>query len=494
MCLALANLMDNAGYQLYEKSLRRIDNQISIFTVVRHGRKLVGMLGPEHIHRLADETGPARLRLSAEEKVTLHPLTWENYVRLRQMLPLAPSICGKAASFGTGDRLGMVSAAHLEADNKFQVFPVIAQQSPRELERTNRTFKSVLLDAVMGVLESGYTGSFGADADHIKNDTQFMEGVEAGYSMFTLDVSDNLLDISSLSASEINDAANNLTELSRGIAKRYAEKTISLPGEQNYTFSEDELIRSALVYEKSMLQAVRFCGMARTKLDEFDLEISIDEGSRETTPEDHLFVAEFLHANNVDFTSLAPKFPGQFQKAVDYKGNYAELKRSFSIHGELARLIGGYRLSMHSGSDKFSIYEIFAEMTRGNFHIKTSGTSWLQAVRLIAHTNLQLFKDMYDICIETLPESKKAYHVDITPTDFPNKLPYDAIRFFGQPNVQQLFHISYGALLDAKRPEILDTLHKNEQQHYAFVTEHIERHLKLAFNKKGEKSPSLLTP
>ncbi|MEN6356893.1 MAG: tagaturonate epimerase family protein [Armatimonadota bacterium] len=481
MCQALANLMANAGYQLYEKSLRRIDNEASVFTVVRQGKKLVGMIGPEQTRRLADEVGPEGLKLPSGEKVTLHPLTWDNYMLLEQMLPLAPSTCDKAASFGTGDRLGMVSAAHLEADRNYPVFPIIAQQSPRELERTSRTFKSVLLDAVMGVLESGYMGSFGADADHIKSETHFMEGVEAGYSMFTLDVSDDLLDISSLSASQTADAASNLTGLSRRIVDEYAGKSISIADEPDYAFSEDELIKSAMVYEKSMLQAVRFNGMAKTKLDEFDLEISIDEGSRDTTAEDHLFVAEFLHRNNVDFKSLAPKFPGQFQKAVDYKGDYDELKRSFSIHSELARLIGGYRLSMHSGSDKFSVYKMFAEATGGNFHIKTSGTSWLQAVRLIAHINLPLFKEMYDICIKTLPENKKAYHVDIALADFPDKLPYDAIRFFGEPNVRQLFHISYGALLDAKRPEIINTLLKNEQQHYAFVTEHVERHLKLAF-------------
>lgn len=483
MCDTLSNLIANAGYKLYERSVRRVDGGLTVFVAGRHGKKLVGLVAADQARRLPEGSGPNGLKLPTGESVTLHPLTWENYLHLKQMMPLTPSVCNKDASFGTGDRLGMVSAAHLEADRKYPAFPVIAQQSPRELEKTNRTFKSVMLDAVMGVLESGYEGAFGADADHIKDGVHFMEGVEAGYSMFTLDVSDDLRDISSLSASEISDAAKSLTDLSRGVINDYASKIAPVPDVSNYTFSEDELIKSALVYEKSMQQAVRFNGMAKTKLDELDLEISIDEGNRDTTAEDHLFVAEFLHRNNVDFRSLAPKFPGEFQKAVDYRGDLSKLERSFNIHAELARLMGGYRLSMHSGSDKFSVYKMFGQATRGNFHIKTSGTSWLQAVRLIAVKNLSLFEQMYDICIATLPESKKAYHVDITPADFPAKLPADVLSFFSEPNVVQLFHISYGALLDAKRAEIIDTLIENEGQHYAFVTEHIEKHLKLAFDK-----------
>ena len=477
----LKKLLDGNGYHLYEKSVRCIGDGASVFVAKHEGKKFVGLVQAKQALSLSDSVGD--MKLSSGESVSLHPLTWENYQKLNALIQLSPVPCDVNGSFGTGDRLGMVTAAHLEADMSYPVFPIIAQQSPRELERTNRDFRDVLLKAVMGVLESGYTGTFGADADHIKDEKRFMEGVEAGFSMFTLDVSDDLQNISGLNAADIQAKAKDITDTSRQIVSDFAGKTIAVPNGPDYTFTLDELIKSVLVYEQSMKQAVRFYGMAKTKLDKFDLEVSIDEGSRDTTPEDHLFVAEYLHRNNVDFRSLAPKFPGEFQKAVDYKGDYDALYRSFNIHAELARKLKGYRLSMHSGSDKFSVYKMFGEATQGNFHIKTSGTSWLQAVKLVAHTNLSLFKQLYAICIETLPESKKAYHVDITPQHFPAELPEDATEFFANPDVQQLFHISYGALLDAKRAEITATLLENEELHYKFVTAHIDRHLKLAFNK-----------
>ena len=386
-------------------------------------------------------------QLDLGQNIIVFPLTWANYQKLSRLLPITPSPCDKKSSFGTGDRLGMVTAAHLDSLTRCPVFPVIAQQSPRELERTDRDFKDVLLKAVMGVLETGYTGAFGADADHIKDETRFLEGVEAGFSMYTLDVSDDLRDISKLSPSEIDSEFAKLSETSRQVVREVAGTSLSVPGGADYVFDELELKKSALIYEKSMEQVVRFNSIAKSKLAGFDLEVSIDEGGRDTTPEDHIYVAEFLHRKGVSFTSLAPRFPGEFQKAVDYIGDYGVVARSFAVHAELARQQQGYRLSLHSGSDKFSVYKLFAEATQGSFHIKTSGTSWLQAMKLVAHSDAGLFKDLYRLCVEALPESKKAYHVYITPEHFPSELPQDLPGFYANPDVQQLFHISYGALL-----------------------------------------------
>ncbi len=212
------------------------------------------------------------------------------------------------------------------------------------------------------------------------------------------------------------------------------------------------------------------------------MEVSIDEGSRQTSVEDHLFVAEYLHRSGIDFTSLAPKFPGQFQKGVDYAGDMEALARSLRTHAVLCKQIGGYRLSLHSGSDKFSIYPMFREITEGRFHIKTSGTSWLQAVKAIASANVPLFQELYALCLQNLDESKKAYDVAVTKQDFPTELPkVDLPKFVTRPDVRQLFHISYGVLLDNKRDQILETLHRHESEHYSLVRDHIDKHLNLLF-------------
>ena len=453
------------GFSLYPKSLRTLESGSQIFVANKKGQKAVGIIQAAGGWRLA--AGDCILQ---DANIGLHLLTWENYIKLKAVLPISPSPCDKSASFGTGDRLGLVSAAHLDVLQKYQkIFPVIAQQSPRELIKTNRDFQDVLLKAVMGVLESGYAGKFGADADHIKDEEYLLKGAQAGYTMYTLDVSDWLQD-------PTGKCKNCLTELSKSIVTDCANLKAD-----DYAISEDELLKSALIYEQPMQQVEHFNNQIAKIITKFDLEVSIDEGSRDTTVEDHLFAAEYLHRLGINFTSLAPKFPGQFQKGVDYEGDVVALEKSLRAHGALCKQIGGYRLSLHSGSDKFSVYPLYNEVTNGGWHIKTSGTSWLEAVRVVSQTNLPLFRELYALCLANLDESKKAYHVRISTQDFPAQLPDDVATFFAIPDVRQLFHISYSALLDAKRSEIYETLYAHEPEHYASVSGHIERHLKLLF-------------
>ena len=473
MTRELADVLRKHGFDLYPRSLRTIGGGIRLFVAVHAGRKAVGTLQTRKTLELSSPVLPNELEMLSGATVSLHTLTWENYEKLRTVTCISPTRRDKRASFGTGDRLGLVSAAHLDALGSYPVFPVIAQQSPRELGRTGRDFKNVLLDAVMGVLESGYTGTYGADADHIKDEQHLKAAAEAGYSMYTLDISDWTQDASS--------AARRLSSLSRSIISDCAEMKLSTRSE-NYAISEQELLTSARMYEKALERVGDFNSLLQRAVGDFDLEISIDEGDRQTSVEDHLFVAEYLHRSGIDFTSLAPKFPGQFQKGVDYVGDVEALARCLWTHAALCKEIGGYRLSLHSGSDKFSIYPIFAEITEGRFHVKTSGTSWLQAVKVIASVNVPLFRELYTLCLQNLDESKKAYDVSITKQDFPAELPkVDLPVFLTRPDMRQLFHISYGVLLDNKRHQIFETLHRRESEHYSLVRDHIGKHLSLLF-------------
>ncbi|MGB9587458.1 MAG: tagaturonate epimerase family protein, partial [Armatimonadota bacterium] len=191
MTQELESLLAKQGFRLYPQSLWITDSGVQIFVAKQEGRKLVGIIRkPRRKHPELFSPISSAIKLSSGEVVSLHPLTWANYERLRTILPIAPVAAGNQTSFGTGDRLGLVSAAHINALSRYPVFPVIAQQSPRELAKTGRDFQHVLLKAVMGVLETGYRGQYGADADHIKDEHHLAMGIEAGYSMYTIDVSD----------------------------------------------------------------------------------------------------------------------------------------------------------------------------------------------------------------------------------------------------------------------------------------------------------------
>jgi hypothetical protein len=466
----LVNPLAQQGFTIYPNSLRSTDSNFQTFVAKHNGQKLVGIVQkPKRKHFELFSPVTSEIKLTSGETVSLHPLTWGNYEKLRTVIDIAPTPAGNQPSFGTGDRLGLVSAAHVSVLSKYPVFPIIAQQSPRELAKTGRDFQHVLLKAVMGVLETGYTGQYGADADHIKDEHHLLAAIEAGYTMYTIDLSNWLQDPKS-------NSTEHLSMLSRKIIAENSGLCIN-----GYTINGDGLVKSALIYEKALTQVKSFHEILKDNLDDFDLEISLDEGPRDTTAEDHFFIAEYLHRNGIDFTSLAPKFPGQFQKGIDYVGNLEALRKSLITHAAICGGLGGYRLSLHSGSDKFSIYPMFSEITDGQFHIKTSGTSWLQAVLIIAKKNAKLFTELYKLSLDNLEESNKAYNIPINVDNLPPTPPEDLLTFLSQPDVRKLLHISYGILLEQRKDSIFEVLRANEEEHYLCVSRNIEHHLKLLF-------------
>ena len=116
----------------------------------------------------------------------------------------------------------------------------------------------------------------------------------------------------------------------------------------------------------------------------FELELSIDETRQPTSLAEHYIIADQFRQQGSQLISIAPKFIGDFEKGVDYKGDLGELERSLADHAALARELGPYKLSLHSGSDKLSLYPILARTTNGCFHVKTAGTSYLEALRVVA--------------------------------------------------------------------------------------------------------------
>ena len=119
----------------------------------------------------------------------------------------------------------------------------------------------------------------------------------------------------------------------------------------------------------------------------FELEVSVDETEQPTSHAEHIYIASELKRLGVNWVSLAPRYVGSFEKGVDYIGSLTLFQNDFAGHAAIARHFGPYKLSLHSGSDKFSIYPIAARLTHGLVHLKTAGTSYLEALRTIAALN-----------------------------------------------------------------------------------------------------------
>lgn len=466
---AVGDTLREHGFQLLPGSLREIPGVGWVFAARGPGRRAVGWAGEAGFLPLIAPLLPEPI-LVGRYRVNLYPWIWDNYLVLRHGLSLAPQRCNRPMSFGAGDRLGMATAAQIAALRRYTIFPVLAQQSPRELARTGRDFRAVLLDAVWGILEAGYTGPFGADADHLQEEEQLRAAAAAGYSLYTFDLRRAL--------ARGPHPWEELPALARSVVAELAGRRIETPG-GSWILQEPALQEAACRYAPALEDVVRWARILRDQGIDADLEVSVDETEEETTPEAHAFIAVYLQRRGAALWSLAPRFPGIFEKAVDYEGDVARFARAVTLHAAVARTFGGHRLSLHSGSEKFRILSIFREATGGWFHVKTSGTTWLQAVRVIAHVRPELFAELYAIARAHLEESRRDYPIALRPEDLPAALPSDPEAALADRAVRQLFHISYGVLLRERGIAIRELLESHAAEHDAAIRKNLERHLEI---------------
>ena len=421
-------------------------------------------------------------------------LDHRNLNLLRGIFPhLNPSFCGLKPSFGTGDRLGIATPAHLQTFQGKDIFPILAQQSVREMARTERNWQKVLDDTIWGCFETGYIGPFGADADHVKEIKELKEAADCGYTMFTLDPSDFIRnDIQKLSKQELDQPYNQIPN-SKKIEGLYLSKSYKIKG-QELIFDEKSLKEITLTYSEALNHVVECYEFLRShKKSDFDLEISVDETPTVTSPLAHLFIVLELQRKGVDFQNLALHFLGDWQKGIEYIGDVKQFSREFSLHAAIAKSIGGYKLSLHTGSDKFSVYPIFSQETDGLCHIKTAGTSWLEEVKVVAMKDPALYREIHRFALENFEKDRASYNLttDLSRVSNIDELSDEQLAdLFNKPDSRQLIHITYGSILKAKdnkgkyifKDRIYKILFEYEENHYQELSNHIRRHLELLVN------------
>ena len=147
---------------------------------------------------------------------------------------------------------------------------------------------------------------------------------------------------------------------------------------------------------------------------DYEIELSVDETEQPTTLAEHYIVADLCLRSGMKLVSLAPRYLGDFEKGVDYKGDVAALEQSLRQHAAIAEALGPYKLSLHSGSDKLAMYPAFARASGGRFHVKTAGTSYLEALRVVARHDEALFRRIIDFARGRYDTDKATYHVSAT--------------------------------------------------------------------------------
>jgi hypothetical protein len=412
------------------------------------------------------------------------------------------SVLGLQPSFGFGDRIGVATAGHIAAMKAAGsgIAPIFPQQSIREMKRTGRSPQEVIAAAQSGMRQAGWRGVCGADADHLKTTADVDATAAVGFTFYTIDPSD-FVDghADDYDESQLRETFASISATTGWIGE-YVNRRVPLGGSRSFTIDEQAAMRCAVKYGRALEHAIGLAQYIRHVNDTigrpFELELSIDETPQPTSLAEHYIIASECRRRGVELISLAPRYVGEFEKGVDYKGDLEQLERSLIDHAFLARELGPYKLSLHSGSDKLSLYPILARTTNGCFHVKTAGTSYLEALRVVARHDAALFRRIIDMAREHYDRDKATYHVTADIQRLPTAKDVTDIATlektylgvwtqvpagcgFTEPG-RQVLHCTFGTVLmdPALGTPIRELLQANVEAYSDVLCDHFGRHLR----------------
>jgi len=407
-------------------------------------------------------------------------------------------------SIGVGDRFAhqasaQLCACELIAKEGVEVVPVW-NKSNREHSFIGSEPASVLAAARAAVGSRGWNGGWHVDADHIRLETvdRFIPHAD----FFTLDVADSI-------------GQQARPEAISAFVDRHPELigTVAIPQiAEPFHTTRDEIERIA----RKFLLAVQDAGRIHRHIaaakgaDNFIAEVSMDETDTPQTPPELLVILAAIADERIPAQTIAPKFTGRFNKGVDYVGDLTQFEKEF--HDDLAVIahaIAQYglppnlKLSVHSGSDKFSLYPIIRRALPkfdAGVHLKTAGTTWLEELIGLAEAGgegLALAQEIYAEALEHVDELCGPYAsvIDIAPAKLPpasevarwtseqftGMLRHDPRHPLFNPSVRQLLHVAF-KLAAKKGRRFLDLLEANEEIVGRNVTENLyARHLRPLF-------------
>jgi PIN domain nuclease of toxin-antitoxin system len=441
------------------------------------------------------------------ETVLIGPLERHNAAALRSHLSwLNPITLGLGTSAGFGDRLGIATPGHLRALREAggHIAPIPAQQSIREMTRTGRSPQQVFDDAMWGVFAEDWRSGFAADADHLKTTEDIDRCVAAGYTFYTFDPGehvDHTADTAPLAVLHQKFEALPWSALEDSPVELLAHYQAPQDFEgQVLQFDEETLVRASVKYGRALAHVARlYHHLASVSTGRaWEVEISVDETETPTTHAEHVYFATELRRLGVQWVSLAPRYVGRFEKGVDYIGDLDAFTADFALHAAIARTLGPYKLSLHSGSDKFSIYEIAARETQGLVHLKTAGTSYLEALRTVAQVQPDLLRDIYAFSLEQYETDRASYHVsaELQRAPSPTDLADTAVpMLLDQFDARQILHVTFGSVLTAQDASgsrrfydrIMEVLQSLPEAYAANLKAHFLRHLRpfAAYSKEA---------
>jgi hypothetical protein len=406
-------------------------------------------------------------------------------------------------SFGMGDRFLHQGRAQLQAiinakEAGVDITPVW-NKSDREHVIVGTEPLSLRDEADAAISALNWDAAYRVDADHINMGTvdRFIDCSD----FFTLDVGDAI-------GEHASDEDIDAFVLSQS---RYVGE-LSIPGAGTYTVSREDIRNVAATFLKAVQQAgeiYRFI-VSRKGSADFIAEVSMDETENPQTPLEMFFILAMIADEGIPAQTVAPKFTGRFNKGVDYVGDVDQFAKEFNddlavIAFAIAEfdLPDNLKLSIHSGSDKFSIYGVIGDALRrtgAGVHIKTAGTTWLEELIGLAEgggDGLAIAKEVYVQALAHMDALCEPYAtvIDIDASQLPgaeeveqwsSKQYADALRHDQSnpaynPHLRQLLHVGYKVA--AKMGDrYYEALREFESDVARNVTENLwERHVRPLF-------------
>lgn len=408
-------------------------------------------------------------------------------------------------SFGVGDRFAHEGVAQLKAlikaEQEFGVhFVPVWNKSNREHQIVHTVPMETRKEADAAVAALGYTGQYFVDADHINLNN--VDGFIEASDFFTLDVADYIGEKAPATDIDAFLEAN----------KRFIGK-VEIPGiAEPFEVTEAQAREIAERYLFAVQEAGRIYRHIAEKKGEgtFVTEVSMDEVNDPQTPIEILFILSAIAAEKIPAQTIAPKFTGRFNKGVDYRGDVAQFEKEFEqdllvIDYAVKEfgLLDNLKLSIHSGSDKFSIYPIMGRLIKKydkGIHIKTAGTTWLEENIGLAVADpeaLELAKKIYINALNRMEELTVPYAtvIDVDVNALPSAeevATWDAETYartmrhnqadpLYNPSFRQLIHVSYKIAAELG-DEYYPALEKHTEVIGQQVIENIvDRHIKILF-------------
>ncbi len=482
----IEDIQEAAGVTIYPASITRVED-VTLFFSRNDREKYVGAIGWDKLDGFSAGE-------HEERPIILGAPSHANADAVRGMVDwTGPSALGRGASVGFGDMLGASGGGHIEAIQEIGngIAPVLAQLSVRETMLVGRPAQEVLDAASWGVLQTGYRKGFAAEAVDLRDTTDLLTAIRGGYTIYSLNACESIpmlpadADIGWLAELYGELDFDLLETTGEEMAANYVDRPITLEDGVEIRFDGPGFVKTVVCVGPALMRIVQMARLLDEKgPDQRSTMVALHEMPAPTTLQEHYFLANELRRMGVQITGIAPSLP--FGQPLSPCGcSPEEIRQWASGHAAIAKRCGPYKLVVPSAGGKLRLLRVLSEVTGGKVHARLEGLGYLEAMRVVAAVNQDLFREIFAFAVESFSKGLKAFNVSAKPADLPPLASIDdteLFRLLDNVIARQILYATVGAVLTGQggqrfREPIYQTIHANEDVFCAFLRSVFLSHL-----------------